>query len=85
MQLRLVGIDTPELAQPGGQASRKYLSASIGTHVFVEAVDRDRYGRMLAVAWRSERADVSVNYQMVVAGMAYRYMSDDPDLATAEE
>ena len=84
VRIRLVGIDTPESAQPGGDAARKYLSASIGGHVFIEPVDRDQYGRVLAVVWASEQADVSVNYQLVLAGMAYTYMSDNPHLAVAE-
>ncbi len=84
VRIRLVGIDTPESDQPGGAVAKKYLSASIGSDVLIEPVDRDKYGRLLAVVWASEHAEVSVNYRLVRAGMAYRFMSDDPQLAEAE-
>ena len=85
VRIRLVGIDTPELAQPGGNEAKTYLSGSIGSQVFIEPVDRDQYGRILAIVWATAEADASVNYQLVLAGMAYRYMSDDPHLAEAEQ
>ena len=37
------------------------------------------------MVWASEGSDVSVNRQLVLVGMAYVYMSDDPHLADAEE
>ena len=84
LRIRLLGIDTPESDQPGGETSERYLSASVDEHVFIEPVEQDQYGRLLAVVRTSEQADVSVNYQLVRAGTAYRCMSDDAQLAEAE-
>ena len=49
---RLVGVDCPELDQPGGTAARDYLSALI-LHKYVEYESKgiDVYGRVLAQVW----------------------------------
>lgn len=48
-KLRLLGIDAPEICQPGGQAARAALQALVASGtVSVEVRYRDDYGRGLA-------------------------------------
>ena len=68
-----MGIDTSVLAQLGGQGARKYLPDSIGPYTFVEVVDRHQYRRIPSVVGAYEGAEISMNYQMVLAGMAYAW------------
>ena len=84
LRIRLVGIDSPELKQPGGEEARTYLSHLLGYSVYIEPVGADEYGRLLAHLWSSPAAESSINYHMVAQGWAYVYMSDDVMLALAE-
>jgi micrococcal nuclease len=74
-RVRLIGVDSPELAQgePGRQA-RAALSrlAPPGTSVRLEAdvTPRDRYGRELAHVWNGSRL---VNEALVLEGWAMLY------------
>lgn len=71
VRVRLSGIDAPELAQPGGRASREYLAAMVlGAPVEIIPQDRDKYGRVVAEV-RLEGTDV--NAEMVKAGHAWVY------------
>jgi micrococcal nuclease len=70
-RVRLLGIDAPENDQPAGAAARASLARLMppGTAVRLETdvQPRDRFGRVLAYAWRGERM---VNEQQIRAGMA---------------
>ncbi|GFK93540.1 hypothetical protein NNJEOMEG_01374 [Fundidesulfovibrio magnetotacticus] len=71
-RVRLYGIDAPELAQPGGHASRDFLASLVeGRSVEVKVVDTDAYGRKVGLV-RAPGAD-DVNAAMVKAGHAWVY------------
>ena len=74
LMVRLHGIDAPEWDQPlGGVATRYLRRLAEGQRFILEVVNiRDRYGRVVAAVYRSER-DRSLNHLMVTAGMAYRW------------
>lgn len=70
-RVRLLGVDAPENDQPAGAAARASLGRLMppGTSVRLETdvQPRDRFGRVLAYAWRGDRM---VNEQQLRAGMA---------------
>ena len=71
-RVRLIGIDAPELDQePFGRRSRDALERRLprGTSVRLEfdVQPRDRYGRLLAYAWRGDRL---LNEEQVAEGFA---------------
>ena len=79
-KVRLIGIDAPELSQPGGEMSREYLTHLIlGKGITLEKgyEDRDKYNRLLRFVYID---DVCINEEMVRQGYAEaRYMSsEDP-------
>lgn len=68
-KIRLWGIDAPEKGQDFGQAATdaiKQLTA--GRAVTVQAVDRDRYGRTVAMVYAD---GISVNEAMIREGAAW--------------
>jgi len=72
--LRLLGIDAPELGQPGGKEARDYLRGvlPIGTEVVIRTVkdEREKYGRLLAaISLNGE----DVNLTMIQTGHAKPY------------
>jgi micrococcal nuclease len=78
--VRLIGIDAPELSQPGGQISREYLAHLIlGKNITLEKgyQDRDKYNRLLRFVYIG---DLCINEEMIRQGYAEaRYLfSDDP-------
>ncbi len=78
--VRLIGIDAPELSQPGGEMSREYLTHLIlnkGITLEKGYEDRDKYNRLLRFVYID---DVCINEEMVRQGYAEaRYMSsEDP-------
>ncbi|MBU7048000.1 MAG: thermonuclease family protein [Theionarchaea archaeon] len=78
--VRLIGIDAPELSQPGGEESRKYLAHLIlnkGATLEKGFEDRDKYNRLLRFVYID---DVCINEEMIRQGYAEaRYMSsEDP-------
>ena len=78
--VRLIGIDAPELSQPGGEESREYLTRLIlnkGVTLEKGYGDRDKYNRLLRFVYID---DVCVNEEMIRQGYAEaRYMlSEDP-------
>jgi micrococcal nuclease len=86
-RVRLIGIDTPEVADPrkpvqcfGQEASRRAHDLMDGTHVWLEydpsQSRRDRYGRTLAYVWLSDA--VLVNEAMIHEGYAHEYTYDTP-------
>ena len=71
VKIRLFGIDTPEKAQPYGQAAGKFLASLIaGAVVEIESVTKDRYGRTVGIVWDS---GTNINQEMVRAGYAWVY------------
>jgi micrococcal nuclease len=78
--VRLIGIDAPELSQPGGEKSREYLAHLIlGKNISLEKgyQDQDKYNRLLRFVYIG---DVCINEEMIRQGYAEaRYLfSDDP-------
>ena len=77
--VRLIGIDAPELSQPGGEESRQYLARLIlnkGITLEKGFEDRDKYRRLLRFVYID---DVCVNEEMIIQGYAEaRYLTDDP-------
>jgi micrococcal nuclease len=78
--VRLIGIDAPELSQPGGEMSRQYLAQLIlGKKITLDKgyEDRDKYNRLLRFVYIGR---LCVNEEMIRQGYAEaRYLSpDDP-------
>ncbi len=70
-RLRLAGIDSPELAQPHGRASRDYLVNIVSSApITLHSHGPDRYGRTLATLFVG---DNNINLAMVRTGNAWRY------------
>ena len=85
-RVRLHGIDAPERNQPYGKKATRELTRLIGSSVYVETTDIDRYGRTIAVLWTSD--GVNVNLEMVCRGAAWwyeRYARGDTDLRECQE
>ena len=73
-QVRLYGIDAPELAQPYGQEARKQLETLVRRGgIRMDAMATDRYGRTVGLLYRRRRRAQSVNVEMVRSGMAWWY------------
>jgi hypothetical protein len=76
--VRLIGIDAPELLQPGGEQSREYLAHLItgGTITLKKGSEnRDKYNRLLRFVYIG---NLCVNEEMIKQGYAEaRYLSDD--------
>jgi endonuclease YncB( thermonuclease family) len=90
-ELRLAGIDAPELAQPWGLQARSALRRKVeGRAVRIEVTDRDRYGRLVGRIWVGP---TYVNAYMTQYGHAWafdRYLKDSriragQDLARKEK
>ena len=78
--VRLIGIDAPELSQPGGEMSRQYLAHLIlGKKITLDKgyEDKDKYNRLLRFVYID---NLCVNEEMIRQGYAEaRYLSpDDP-------
>lgn len=70
-RVRLLGVDAPELSQPYGRSSRKYLASLVARQrVAVEWRNRDASGEILGKVLRDH---VDVNYQLVWNGLAWHY------------
>jgi len=86
VEIRLWGIDAPEMAQPGGAAARDALRAlAAGETVRVVGAANDRYGRRVAEVLLADGR--SLNRQQVEAGHAWHYRdyaADDVTLAALE-
>ena len=60
--VRLEGVNAPELHQPNGEKAKGYLQRLIGQkHVTIETKATDRYGRRIAQVWVGQ---VNVNQAM---------------------
>lgn len=83
-EIRLAGIDAPELAQPWGIQSRSALRRLTDRKpVRVEVTDRDRYGRLVGRVWVG---DTYVNAALTEAGhaWAFRRYLDDPAIRAGQ-
>lgn len=77
LTVRLYGIDAPETRKPklpgqpyGSQAKRVLMYKLLGKEVTAELVERDQYGRAVAVIKQAGR---DINAEMVAEGMAWAY------------
>lgn len=72
LPIRLYGIDAPESGQAHGPEATAYLAGllPVGSAVEVMPLDRDKYGRSVALVARGGKV---VNGQMVAAGHAWVY------------
>jgi micrococcal nuclease len=77
--VRLIGIDAPELSQPGGVLSREYLAHLIlGKPITLERgyEDRDNYNRLLRFVYTG---NLCINEEMIRQGYAEaRYLPESP-------
>ncbi|MBU7046092.1 MAG: thermonuclease family protein [Theionarchaea archaeon] len=75
--VRLIGIDAPELSQPGGRESREYLTHLIlnkGITLEKGYEDRDKYNRLLRFVYIG---NTCMNEEMIRQGYAEaRYLTD---------
>ena len=75
--VRLIGIDAPELSQPGGRESREYLAQLIlNKEITLEKgyEDRDKYNRLLRFVYIG---NLCINEEMIKQGYAEaRYLTD---------
>jgi micrococcal nuclease len=78
-KVRLIGIDAPELSQPGGEKSREYLIKLVlnkGVTLEKGYEDRDKYSRLLRFVYID---DVCINEEMIKQGYAEaRYSTENP-------
>lgn len=80
-QVRLQGIDAPELAQDFGDAARLALGQqTLGQSVTVATSQRDRYERVLGLVFRMDCTEV--NQEMLALGMAWFYTAYACELDT---
>jgi endonuclease YncB( thermonuclease family) len=76
LQVRLLGIDAPEICQAGGQQARQELAERVqGRQVTLRTQGQDTYGRTLATVFVDE---LNINKKMVQEGHAWstRYKYD---------
>lgn len=79
-QIRLDGIDAPELAQPFGSESRGALSSSVlGKSVRVAYTKQDQYGRTVGAVFTDSCQYVNLN--QVATGMAWFYKAYQCELS----
>ena len=76
-KVRLLYIDAPEIAQPGGTAARDYLAPITGQTISVHWQERDRYGRVLGEI-ADGKTTGSLNQGMVASGNAWYYRAYPP-------
>ena len=78
-KVRLIGIDAPELSQPGGEMSREYLAHLIlGNPITLEkgSEAKDNYNRLLRFVYIN---DLCINEEMIRQGYAEaRYLPESP-------
>jgi endonuclease YncB( thermonuclease family) len=86
IEVRLDGVDCPELAQAFGRKAKSFTSAAaFGKGVRLVGKGKDRYGRELAEVFLPDGR--SLNRELVLAGYAwwYRKYSNDRSLETLEQ
>lgn len=76
-EIRLAGIDAPELSQPGGRDAKAALKRLLnGREIRVDVTDRDRYNRLVAMLWTGQ---TFVNAEMARSGHAWAFARYLPD------
>ncbi|WP_267926080.1 thermonuclease family protein [Desulfolithobacter dissulfuricans] len=71
VKVRLYGIDTPEKRQPFGQKAKKFTNSLVRKKtVYVEPIDKDRYGRTVGLVYINGQ---NVNELLVKEGYAWVY------------
>ena len=92
VRIRLFGIDSPEIDQPGYEAARDALRRAVDDQtVEIRVVDVDQYDRLVArviLPGRGNANEIDVNRQQVLDGMAWWYRTfapDEDDLKSAEQ
>jgi endonuclease YncB( thermonuclease family) len=79
--VRLIGIDAPELSQPGGEESRQYLAQLIlnkGVTLETGYEDRDKYNRLLRFVYLG---NLCINEEMIRQGYAEaRYLTSEDSI-----
>lgn len=82
IKIRLHGIDCPEKSQDFGNVAKQFLSDLIfNKEVEVIQTDVDRYGRTIG---KASINGVSVNEQLLKAGLAWHYKYYDNNSSWAE-
>lgn len=77
VKVRLHGIDAPEEGQPFSSRARQYTAGlAFRKTVTVQGVDRDRYGRLVAVVVLPDGR--ILNHELVAAGLAWWYREYAP-------
>jgi endonuclease YncB( thermonuclease family) len=72
VEVRLFGIDAPELNQPGGKSARDFLAGLVvGKKVTIKKMDMDRYGRVVALLYTTPHE--SLNERLLAGGYAWWY------------
>jgi len=88
IKVRLFGIDCPESRQPWGRKAKRFKAHLVGIKtVLVQPIDKDRYGRLVAVVSLPATGE-DLGLELVRAGLAWwyrRYAPRDHDLKEAEE
>ncbi len=87
INVRLYGVDAPEKGQPWSAEARKALSKLIeGKMLRIEAVERDRYDRLVARVYRVSD-NRYINAEMIGQGhaWAYRRYTDERLLLKSEK
>lgn len=70
-KIRLYGVDTPERHQNFGDRAKAFTSDQVfGREVTVEPIDRDRYGRTVALVYAGRTC---LNEELIKAGLAWLY------------
>jgi endonuclease YncB( thermonuclease family) len=82
-EIRLKGIDAPELRQAFGDASRVYLARKLaGKEVAVESQKRDRYGRLIGKVSLDGR---DICLEQIEAGLAWHYKKFENEQNEADQ
>lgn len=83
-RLRLNGIDTPEKNTPLGAELKKFLIENLeGKLVRLRVTKPDKYGRYLATIYLN--SDISINDQLIQAGLAKPYFGASKDGVWSDE
>jgi endonuclease YncB( thermonuclease family) len=71
-KIRLWGVDAPESKQPFGQTAKGYVTnAALFTEVTISPVDKDRYGRVVAVVTLDDGSVLQEN--LLRSGLVWVY------------
>jgi micrococcal nuclease len=82
IKIRLHGIDCPEKSQDFGSAAKTFLSDLIfGKMVSVKTMNKDRYGRTIAIVTIDGR---NVNEELLKAGLAWHFKRYDKNAVWAQ-